>query len=297
MTELEIDAFLTIVKTGSITAAAELLYVSQPALSRRISSLEEELGYSLMKRSKGIRAIELTNEGKAFINLAEKWKSLWTEAKEIASMNENLILNVASVGSISSYIFPEVFQEFMMLNPDVKLTFHNYHSFESYGYVEDGIIDIALISDDMYSKNVETIPAFKEPMVLLCDKKLSLPSIVHPSMLDGSKEIRLPWNPEYDLWHKFWFKSTCSPKVLLDQMSLMEHFLDSGSTWSIVPYSVAYSLKDKENLSIHFMKEGPGDRIIYYLQGKRKKPRIIRSFLEIFNDKIKTIPNVESMLK
>lgn len=52
MTELEIDAFLNIVKYGSITKAAEILYISQPALSRRIKSLESELQYKLFIRQK-----------------------------------------------------------------------------------------------------------------------------------------------------------------------------------------------------------------------------------------------------
>ena len=45
MTHPEIEAFLLSAKTGTITAAAEQLYVTQPALSRRIRSLEAELGY------------------------------------------------------------------------------------------------------------------------------------------------------------------------------------------------------------------------------------------------------------
>ena len=45
MTFLEIEAFLNIVQYGSFSAAAEKLYVTQPALGRRIRALEEELGY------------------------------------------------------------------------------------------------------------------------------------------------------------------------------------------------------------------------------------------------------------
>ena len=59
MTELEIDAFLNIVKYGSITKAAEILYISQPALSRRIKSLESELQYKLFIRQKGVRILRL----------------------------------------------------------------------------------------------------------------------------------------------------------------------------------------------------------------------------------------------
>ena len=64
MTEREIEAFLTIVRTGSISAAAEVLYVTQPALSRRIRALEQELGYQLFIRKKGLRNVGLTAEGR-----------------------------------------------------------------------------------------------------------------------------------------------------------------------------------------------------------------------------------------
>ena len=63
MTFLEIEAFLSIVQYGSFSAAAEKLYVTQPALGRRIRALEEELGYSLFVRNKGVRHVELTRQG------------------------------------------------------------------------------------------------------------------------------------------------------------------------------------------------------------------------------------------
>ena len=55
MTFLEIEAFLKIAQCGSFSAAAEKLYITQPALGRRIRALEEELGYSLFIRNKGVR--------------------------------------------------------------------------------------------------------------------------------------------------------------------------------------------------------------------------------------------------
>ena len=58
MTNLEIEAFMAVVRTGSITRAAQFLYTTQSALSRRIKTLEQELGYTLMKRQKGMRSIE-----------------------------------------------------------------------------------------------------------------------------------------------------------------------------------------------------------------------------------------------
>ena len=81
MTKLEIEAFLTIIKCGSISVAADKLFVTQPALSRRIRALEEELGYELFERGRGIRNIKLTDQGEEFVMIAERFLRLYAEAE------------------------------------------------------------------------------------------------------------------------------------------------------------------------------------------------------------------------
>lgn len=190
MTELEIEAFLAIVRTGSISAAAQKLYVTQPALSRRIHALEQELGYSLMVRKKGVRSIELTSQGKAFISLAEKWKTVWNESRELGNPDRSRTFHIASVGSVSTYLLPNVLERFMELRPDCSLNFHHCHSLESYGYVESGEMDLALISDDMFSHTVETVPAFKGKMVLAT--RQSFEHSPGPLSLDPKKRYGFP---------------------------------------------------------------------------------------------------------
>ena len=56
----EIETFLTIVNTKSITKTADLLFLSQPTVSHRLTSLENELGFSLVIRNKGHKQVELT---------------------------------------------------------------------------------------------------------------------------------------------------------------------------------------------------------------------------------------------
>ena len=64
MTKAELEAFLAVLQYGSISAAAERLFITQPAMSRRMKSMEEELGYSLFERGRGQRSVELTENGK-----------------------------------------------------------------------------------------------------------------------------------------------------------------------------------------------------------------------------------------
>ena len=63
MTEQDVEIFLAVVRWGSISAAAEAMFITQPAVSRHIRELERELGCPLVRRSKGRRHIELTEQG------------------------------------------------------------------------------------------------------------------------------------------------------------------------------------------------------------------------------------------
>ena len=106
MTNLEIEAFLAVVRLGSITAAAQAIFITQPALSRRLQTLEEELGYPLFRRGKGQRNIQLTEEGKAFVPVAERWRQLWRQSREIAGLSHRGKMTVAVIGSINTYLMP-----------------------------------------------------------------------------------------------------------------------------------------------------------------------------------------------
>lgn len=292
MTELEIDAFLTIVRTGSISAAAQKLYVTQPALSRRIRALEQELGYGLMIRKKGVRSIELTAEGKAFISLAEKWKSVWNESRELKGIDRSRTFHIGSIGSVSTYLMPRVLERFMEAHPDCSMNFHNCHSLESYEFVENGSLDLALVSDDMFSQGVLTVPAFKGRMVLVASEDTDFgdildadcerqENVIGPSDLDPEKEIRLPWDPEYDMWHDYWFGPGVRPRVMLDQMSLMEYFLREQGCWVIAPEYIAQMLKARGGFKLYEMLDGPQETVIYYLVKKGKNPVYASEFLTV----------------
>ncbi|MCI6886045.1 MAG: LysR family transcriptional regulator [Lachnospiraceae bacterium] len=293
MTRLEIEAFLTIIKNGSISAAAEQLFITQPALSRRIHALEQELGYDLFIRGKGIRTVTITEEGSAFIPVAEKWMHVYREALAISRLKQKPILNLSSIGSVSTYLLPNVLRQIVSDTNEYNLCFHMYHSFEAYSYVESGLVDIALISDDMYHRTVLTTPLFREPFVLIGGPEWTDRRSIHPSELDPRNEIWLPWNPEFAAWHDKWFDVTIYPSVQLDQMSLIEEFL-TDRNFAIVPLAVALRLK-KKSVQICRLENGPEDEIIYSLTlpANQKKAPLIRHFLQLFKEEICTLDGVQ----
>ena len=300
MTQQSIEVFLTVARTGSLSAAAQALYITQPAVSRHLRALEEELGCPLLERGRGQRRAELTEQGREFIQVAEKWRLLWREAREVADRDRAHALRLASVGSLSSYLLPPVLRAFLDGGPGRALTFHHYHSRESYDYVAQGLVDVALISDDMYHPQVETIPAFRSEMVLLTGQDCPWGQTVHPSQLDPAKELRLPWNPEYDLWHSFWFSAAAVPRAVLDQMSLLEDIFSwRGSwadSWAVAPSMVALPMAEKLGLAVRRLEEGPGDEIIYYLLGPSGRKGPVRDFLACLARELEGRPEVESLM-
>ena len=290
MTTNELEAFLEIIKYGSISAASDSLFISQPALTRRIQSLEAELGYSLFKRKKGQKKIELTPQGNDFISVALKLKDLWQEAKDIRESDSSDIFRLTAINSVGSYILPEVFRSISDKREGIRINFRHCHSFEAYDYVADGIADIALISDERYYPNLETIPLFKEPVFLLVNASHAYPDEVSPELLDPANEIFLPWNPEFQSWHDYWFGSIARYHTYIDQMSLLEYFLSGRDTWAVVPFSVADTIGRLPYVSVCRLTSPPPERIIYYVKKVNKEIQFEQLFLGILRDLLSKSP-------
>lgn len=297
MTLQEIDVFLTVVRTGSVSEAAQSLYITQPAVSRHLNALEHEVGCKLLIRERGHRHIELTQHGKDFIPVAEKLKQTWQDALAISRQDVSHSLSVGCIGSLCTCLSTQVFLDFLSEEPGRGLEFLQFHSSQAYEAVASGQVDIAIISDDMYHPHVETIPFFHEPMVLLAGHESTIAGKVHPSQLDPSKEIRLPWNPEYDLWHSFWFSSGSRPRLIVNQMALLEGAFswkgEWGDSWAIAPIMVAKAISEKMGVCICELEDGPPDEIIYYIVGPRRKPELVQSFLHCMRTELSRYPGME----
>lgn len=297
MTLQEIDVFLTVIRTGSVSEAAQLLYITQPAVSRHLDALEDELGCKLLIRKRGHRRIELTQHGKDFIPAAEKLRQSWKEALSISKQEVPRTLSVGCIGSLCTYLSTQMFLDFLSEEAGRGLEFLQFHSSQAYEAVANGDVDIAIISDDMYHPHVETIPLFREPMVLLAGHDSSLQGKIHPSQLDPSREIRLPWNPEYDLWHSFWFSSGAKPRIIVNQMALLEGAFSWkgvwGDSWAITPIIVARAISEKTGVRICELESGPPDEIIYYIVGPKRKPELTQSFLDCMKTELKLHPQIE----
>ena len=242
----EIEAFLAVVQTGSLSTAAKQLFLTQPTLSHRIQMLEKELGYQLLIRNKGQTNTELTPQGKSFVLIAEKWHMLWEDSKNLRPSPVLPVFRAAATQTLSTYVMPQVYARFVQRG------------------LESHKVDAVFGSRTMPSNKVQAIQVCSEKMVLLCSKSSPYSTPVSPAHLPLEKGIYMLWNHNYAMWHEYWFGSM-QYRIYADNMRLVEDIVADTDLWAIVPISAARAVIPNSNLRYLPLLESPPDRPIYLL--------------------------------
>ena len=168
MTNLDIETFWAVVQHGTMTAAAEALYITQPTLSMRIRALEERVGTPLFERSKGQRHITLTAAGQKFLTLAQRWQQLLSETETLAELEQRAYLRIAATYTTNQYILPPVYKRFLALRLPVSLWIHTLRDVDITQALLSHELDFAFIdSNTVFDDRLTVRPAFREPFLLL----------------------------------------------------------------------------------------------------------------------------------
>ena len=154
MNLIDIQTFLTIASAPSLSRAAEILYMSQPALSHRLHALEKELGAELIVRHKGVRSIELTPAGQRFVPIAQKWEQLWKETQSIHLERPSAPFRISNVDSLNLFFMPRVAANFLKGNPSCRLNLVTMRSNAAYKAVENKEVDLGFITNPHFFKKV-----------------------------------------------------------------------------------------------------------------------------------------------
>lgn len=280
----EIETFLMIVKTKNITKTAENLFLSQPTVSHRLKSLEEELGIDLITRKKGYKQIELTSQGEEFIPIAERWISIWQEMRLLKDNHERLYLTIACTDTLNSAIFFDLYrdmlkQEEQMMNLRIK----THYSYEIYGLLENHEIDLGFVYHHLHFKNIVAEPILKEKMYIIqsADTKIKKP-VIHTDELDLSREIFLSWEANYQIWHDQWVSKGERSRMEVDTFELLFHLLSEEGMWAIAPVSVVERISSLRQVYVSKIGNAvqPPERITYMIrhkypnEGRRKATQI-----------------------
>lgn len=165
----QLRGFCYAVQSGSISKAAERLYLSQPSVSLQIQALERELGVTLFER-RGPR-IRVTPEGEMLYELSlPLLENLDTLAETFAARRGSLEsgeLNIAAGESTILYLLPDIVKRFAERHPGIRVRFHNVPGRHGLTLLREDAVDFAVGSFRDVPDDITYQPIYSfEPMLI-----------------------------------------------------------------------------------------------------------------------------------
>src|SRR6201996_7492022 len=137
--------FVAVAEEENVTRAASRLHVSQPALSRQIHDLEDEIGFLLLERS--AKSVRLTDAGRTFLVEARKVLQAADDAVKAARAKAGGAQGELQVGyapSLTVEILPRALRAFQAEFPGVRVRLHDLSTEEMIGGLNKGKLQLAL---------------------------------------------------------------------------------------------------------------------------------------------------------
>jgi DNA-binding transcriptional LysR family regulator len=165
----DLRAFVMVSKLASFAAAAKALHLSQPALSRRIAGLEDQLGVRLIDRT--TRSVALTALGQRF--LTDVAQVLGDLDRSVVNLHDVAHLEAGDVTigcifSVVHHFLLEAIGRFRELHPRVMVRLVEESGQAVLASVKTGQADFAISYTGMHDPDVEFTPLLKERFVLAC---------------------------------------------------------------------------------------------------------------------------------
>ena len=151
--------FYEVAKAGNISKAAKELYISQPAISKAISKLEDSIGLSLFTRSS--RGVQLTSEGEIlFEHTREAFDALDLGEQELKRIQEFDIghLRIGVSNTLCKYILLPYLKTFIDQYPHMKVTIESQATAQTLARLEQQKIDLGLVAEPSVRRDLAFIP-------------------------------------------------------------------------------------------------------------------------------------------
>src|SRR5437879_11102111 len=126
---VQVEGFLEVARRGSVSRAAEALFITQPTLTARLHGLERELGTPLFLRT--THGMRLTDAGKAWVPYAERALRALSEGRDaleqvMTASAGHLVL--AAAPAVSTYVLPQLLEKYVAAHPRVEVSVRTGHS-------------------------------------------------------------------------------------------------------------------------------------------------------------------------
>ncbi|MBA2636944.1 MAG: LysR family transcriptional regulator, partial [Solirubrobacterales bacterium] len=164
----QLQAFLAVVRRGSVTAAAQELFVTQPSVSAAITALERELGVELTERAG--RTLRPTAAGEAYAPYAADVLGLLDQgsrAANEAAAAERSTLRISAVFTAGEHLVPQLIQAFREHYPDLEISLDVGNREDVFRRLADHEVDVGIAGRVPDDGRLEGVPFAENPIALV----------------------------------------------------------------------------------------------------------------------------------
>jgi DNA-binding transcriptional LysR family regulator len=146
MTEKQIQYFLAVYRNGSITKAAEELYVSRPVISRALSAMEKMVGFSLFDRKSD--GITPTERGRILFEMLEEFIKTYEltvqKLRNIDFSTDERSVRIGILNASGGWFYPLIYRPFHEKHPDIAIIVEGIQTEEASDLIVNGTLDMAI---------------------------------------------------------------------------------------------------------------------------------------------------------
>ncbi|HMM47352.1 MAG TPA: LysR family transcriptional regulator [Thiobacillaceae bacterium] len=169
MADRRLQVFYTVAKQLSFTKAADILYMTQPAVTFQIKQLEEHFNTRLFERSHG--RISLTSVGEIVLGYADRILALTAEMEARVGELTGQVTGPLMIGAsttIAEYQLPRILGEFKERFPQVQAQLTVANSETVAAKVAENALDVGLIEAPSHNPNLTTLACCEDELVMIC---------------------------------------------------------------------------------------------------------------------------------
>lgn len=172
MNDFRIVVFLSVARNLSFTKASNELYISQPAISKHISEIENLYGIQLFERANN--KVSLTIQGHTFLKFAEEIHRQYGELEfemNLLTQNHTGKLTIGASTTIAQYLLPMIMSKFMSRFPDIKLFLVTGNTEYIENLILDHKIDMGIVEGASHKKEFKYSLFAQDELVLITSSK------------------------------------------------------------------------------------------------------------------------------
>ncbi|GGE72672.1 transcriptional regulator [Streptosporangium jomthongense] len=237
-----LKAFLTIVDQGSFSEAAELLHITQPAISKRLATLENQLGTTLVDRSQ--RQLRLTESGSRLLPHARKILDEIHNARIALSPDSSLIegeLLIIASHHIGLHHLPKWLRRFKREHPHVAINLQFMESDAAYEQMRKRNAELAFVTlSDSMPASFHVFAQWPDPMAFVVGKDHPLAELDSPRLADlAGHPALLPdtTTSTYRVISRLFLEENLPlhPQMPTNYLETLKMMTSVGLGWSVLP--------------------------------------------------------------